>query len=132
MTRWPIALLLTLFAWLAAAAPTPAAEATVPAMPMPLAGIGRPPSRTPSLSPTRTPATLPAMRRIRSRRPGGMERLVKLEESDRGFDLEFWDRVGPTGRLAALWGMVLDSRLLQGGHGDQLRLQRSVESIQRR
>jgi hypothetical protein len=60
-----------------------------------------------------------------------MERLVKLEELDRSFDLEYWRRVGPEARLAAMWSLVEDSLRIQGKDVAP-RLQRSVERIQRR
>jgi hypothetical protein len=50
--------------------------------------------------------------------------MVRLENADRSFDLEYWERLGPDARLAA----VLE--LTQEAYGvdseDQLRLDRSV------
>jgi hypothetical protein len=60
-----------------------------------------------------------------------MERLVKLEELDRSFDLEYWRRMGPEARLVAMWSLVEESLRMQGKDVAP-RLQRSVERIQRR
>jgi hypothetical protein len=38
-----------------------------------------------------------------------MERLGKLSESDRSFDVEFWQRQGPTAIFAAAWEMALEA-----------------------
>ena len=42
------------------------------------------------------------------RPPVRMNRKIPLHEADRSFDIEFWRRVGPNGRLNAMWGLVLD------------------------
>lgn len=61
-----------------------------------------------------------------------MARLVRREEQDRSFDLEFWRRVGDVGRFAAAWQMVNELRLIRGIRGEQPRLQRSVSVLKRR
>ncbi len=38
-----------------------------------------------------------------------MERMGKLSESDRSFDIEFWQRQGSTAIFAAAWDMVLET-----------------------
>lgn len=53
-------------------------------------------------------------------------RLVPFGEADRSFDREFWRKVGPEGRFAAAWQMVVDAHLLRGKDASELRLQRSV------
>lgn len=65
-----------------------------------------------------------------------MERLVRLEDADRDFDLEYWGRVGCEGRFEALVAMLCDSLKLGGEanreepNADPPRLQRSVERVQ--
>ncbi len=65
-----------------------------------------------------------------------MERLVRLEDADREFDLEYWDRVGCEGRFEALVAMLCDSLKLGGEenreerNADPPRLQRSVERVE--
>ena len=66
----------------------------------------------------------------RKRKRVVMARLVKLEEADRSFDLDFWERVGAEGRLEALWEMVREALMLRGINADPPRLQRSVERVQ--
>lgn len=61
-----------------------------------------------------------------------MERLVRLEDADREFDIEFWRRVGSEGRLSALGDLLRNALLLKGEDGDPPRLQRSVERVERR
>jgi hypothetical protein len=63
------------------------------------------------------------------RRPVVMERLVRLGEAGRSFDLEFWERVGAEGRFEAVWAMVKDMHRLKGHDADPARLQRSVEGV---
>jgi hypothetical protein len=60
-----------------------------------------------------------------------MARLSSRETAGRRFDLEFWDRVGPEGRFAAAWDMVLETLHLRGDDASEPRLRRSVQSIQR-
>jgi len=60
-----------------------------------------------------------------------MARRIFLSEMDRSFDLEFWDKVGVEGRWSAAWEMTAEVQKIRGKDGDQPRLQRSVQSIQR-
>ena len=60
-----------------------------------------------------------------------MERLIKVEEMDRSFDLEFWSRMGPEERFNAAWEMVLEVNAIKGKGLDEPRLQRSVQNIER-
>ncbi len=61
-----------------------------------------------------------------------MSKLVSLNEMDRSFDLEFWDKVGVNGRFEAMWQMVLEVQAMKGKNVEQFRLQRSVQNIKRR
>lgn len=60
-----------------------------------------------------------------------MGRLVKVRETDRSFDHEFWQAMGPEARFAAAWQMVLEVYAIKGGHTGEPRLQRSVQNIER-
>ena len=61
-----------------------------------------------------------------------MSRLVRRDQQDRSFDLEFWQRIGAAGRFAAAWQMVKEVDLIRGEDGEQPRLQRSVSVLKRR
>lgn len=58
-------------------------------------------------------------------------RLVRQQDDDRTFDLEFWQQAGVDARFEAAWQMVLDMLILKGEDVDEYRLQRSVENIER-
>ena len=64
-------------------------------------------------------------------RPLLMERLGRIEDLDRSFDVAFWQAQDATARLRAAWELVVFYHRLKGPT-DELRLQRSVESLQRR
>jgi hypothetical protein len=61
-----------------------------------------------------------------------MTKLVKFEEADRSFDLAFWEKVGPSGILAAMWEMVYEYHRLRGDYVSSPRLRRTVEVLKRR
>ena len=61
-----------------------------------------------------------------------MERLVRLKDQDRSFDLAFWKRVGASGRFEAAWQMVCDYVKWKKINGFKQRLRRSVESLKYR
>jgi hypothetical protein len=60
-----------------------------------------------------------------------MERTGRLEDLDRSFDIEFWQRQGAAAIFSAAWELVelYYRRLGQDSHA--LRLQRTVENFQR-
>lgn len=60
-----------------------------------------------------------------------MERLGRVSESDRSFDIEFWQKQGPSAIFAAAWQMVIDTYKLKGWSDSELRLQRSIEKLER-
>jgi hypothetical protein len=64
-----------------------------------------------------------------SRGPFVMERIGKLSESNRRFDVEFWQRQGTNAIFAAAWEMVVEAHRLKGGSDSELTFQRSVECI---
>ena len=58
-----------------------------------------------------------------------MERIGKVSESDRRFDVEFWQRQGSGAIFAAAWEMVVEAYRLKGKGESELAFQRSVECI---
>jgi hypothetical protein len=60
-----------------------------------------------------------------------MERKVRLDQMDRSFDVEYWQRLGPEAIFEAAWDLVVQAWKLKGRDPDELRLQRSVEAIRR-
>ena len=60
-----------------------------------------------------------------------MERLTRGRAPGREFDIEFWQALGPSRILAAGWDLVITAASKEGIHEDQLRLQRSVEKLER-
>ena len=61
-----------------------------------------------------------------------MSRVIRRDEQDRSFDLEFWQKVDANTRFAAAWQMVLEIDRIRGKHAEQPRLQRSVSVLKRR
>jgi len=60
-----------------------------------------------------------------------MAKLVRLNEADRSFDLEFWAKLGAEKRFKASWDMVLEVNVIKGKGVDESRLQRHVQNIER-
>lgn len=60
-----------------------------------------------------------------------VERTGKIEELDRSFDLKFWQAQNDVDRFAAAWELVVHSYIIKGKDVSKLRLQRTVEHIQR-
>jgi hypothetical protein len=60
-----------------------------------------------------------------------MERLGKVSESSRKFDVEFWQRQGSTAIFAAAWEMVVEAHRWKKKSESELAFQRSVECIKR-
>ena len=59
-----------------------------------------------------------------------MERIGKLSDSNRRFDLEFWQRQGSTAIFAAAWEMVVEAYRWKHNGESELAFQRSAECIQ--
>jgi len=59
-----------------------------------------------------------------------MERVGKLSQSDRSFDVEFWQRQGSTAIFSAAWELVVDAYRFKNRESE-LSFQRTVENIQR-
>ena len=72
---------------------------------------------------------------VMSQRPDNpawvMERLGKMSESNRKFDVEFWQRQGSTAIFAAAWEMVVETYRWKKKSESELEFQRSVERIKR-
>ena len=65
-------------------------------------------------------------------RPGFIiEQVGKIEEMDRDFDLEFWQRQDSTARFSAVWELVVYYHSRRGINVNEFRLQRTVEEVQR-
>lgn len=62
-----------------------------------------------------------------------MSRLTTIEEQgNRSFDIEFWQRLSSEQKMQAVWDLVVFDYELKGKNLDELRLQRTVENLQRR
>ena len=61
-----------------------------------------------------------------------MSRLVAWKDMDDSFDIEFWNRVGTQGKLAAAWQMVEDLINWNPKYAPEPRLRRSHTSLKRR
>lgn len=55
----------------------------------------------------------------------------RLEDSNRDFDVQFWQRAGDMAIFDAAQRLILDYLLIREGYAEQPRLQRSVESFQK-
>jgi hypothetical protein len=62
--------------------------------------------------------------------PPVVERIGKVSESNRRFDVEFWQRQGSTAIFAAAWEMVVEAYRWKHKSESELAFQRSVECIQ--
>src|SRR5579872_3324412 len=60
-----------------------------------------------------------------------MSRLVRGKAPGRDFDIEFWQKLGPTRIFEAAWDLVVTAAAARGISEDQLRLQRSVTKLER-
>ena len=60
-----------------------------------------------------------------------MERRGKIEDLDRSFDIEFWQKQTAQARFDAAWTLVVHAARVKGLDVRQLRLQRTVENFQR-
>lgn len=61
-----------------------------------------------------------------------MERFGRIDEMDHSFDIEYWQRQGDAAIFRAAWELVETYWRDRGRDPNELRLQRSVESFQRR
>jgi hypothetical protein len=60
-----------------------------------------------------------------------MEGLSRIEDLDRSFDIEFWQRQDSNARFAAAWELVVFAHERKGEDEAELRLQRAIEYLER-
>lgn len=60
-----------------------------------------------------------------------MERRGKVQDMDRAFDIDFWQRQGPEAIFAAAWEIVLDTYEWKREGASEPTFEKSVESLQR-
>jgi hypothetical protein len=60
-----------------------------------------------------------------------MSRLTRLEDADRSFDIEFWQRLGDAAIFAAAWEMVLFAHKFKGRNASELAFQKTLKKTQR-
>ena len=60
-----------------------------------------------------------------------MTRLVRLEDADRSFDIEFWQRLGDAAIFAAAWDMVVFAHKFKGEDVSEHAFQRTLKKTQR-
>ena len=60
-----------------------------------------------------------------------MMRRGRIQDLDRSFDLQFWQRQEPKARFEVTWELIVHAWRAKGNDVRQLRLQRSVETFQR-
>lgn len=60
-----------------------------------------------------------------------MERKGRIEDLDRSFDIEFWQRQGTAAIFAAAWELVTLYHRDKGQSQNELRLQRTIEHFER-
>ena len=68
--------------------------------------------------------------KMKKRKPIIAERIVKLEDADRSWDIKFWKRAGAKARFSATWQMIDEFYKMRGKNGIKRRLQRTVQNIQ--
>ncbi len=60
-----------------------------------------------------------------------MMRRGRIQDLDRSFDLQFWQKQEPEARFTAAWELIVHAWRVKGHDVRQLRLQRFVENFQR-
>ena len=60
-----------------------------------------------------------------------MEGISRAGEQDRSFDIEYWQRQDSAARFVAAWELVVFAHQRKGGNASELRLQRSLEHLER-
>ena len=63
--------------------------------------------------------------------PPIMERVGRVSESNRRFDVEFWQKQGATAIFAAAWEIAVEAWQLKNNSESEPPFQRSVESVKR-
>lgn len=57
------------------------------------------------------------------------EKFQRISESDRMFDIRYWQAQGDKAIFEAVTEMLRDYMLLRGCHADEFRIQRTIESF---
>jgi hypothetical protein len=60
-----------------------------------------------------------------------MEGLSRIDKLDRSFDIEFWQRQDSNARFSAAWELVVFAHRRKERDESELRLQRTIESLER-
>jgi len=60
-----------------------------------------------------------------------MSRFGRLQDADRSFDIEFWQRQGDQAIFSAAWEMVVFANEFKGRDASQLTFQRTLTKLQR-
>ena len=60
-----------------------------------------------------------------------MEGLSRVQDMDRSFDIEYWQRQDSNARFSAAWELVVFANERKGQDESELELQRSVEYLER-
>ena len=60
-----------------------------------------------------------------------MSRLARIEDADRSFDIEFWQRQGAAAIFATAWEMVVFANKFKERDASELTFQRTLKKIQR-
>ena len=60
-----------------------------------------------------------------------IERLKKLSEVKKEFDINFWQEAGVLARFAATWQMLKEFYKMRGRNGNKFRLQRFIQHIEK-
>jgi len=65
-------------------------------------------------------------------RPHFQERIVKISEADKSWEIKFWQDAGVNARFSAAWKMIEEFYKFRGKKDEsKQRLQRSVQNIER-
>lgn len=59
------------------------------------------------------------------------EKFQRISESDRMFDIRYWQAQGDLAIFKAVTDMLRDYMLLRGCHADEFRIQRTIESFRK-
>lgn len=63
--------------------------------------------------------------------PFVMERVGRIRDLDRSFDIAYWQRLGSSAIFAAAWQIVVEAYQRNQNSDAELRLRRTAESFQR-
>jgi hypothetical protein len=55
------------------------------------------------------------------------EAYRKIGDPDDRFDIEFWQRLGPTAIFKAALDLIQDAQIVKQGHADEPRIDKTIE-----